>query len=76
MGHDMLRLDHDVVSCADDLSFGQTDRVPLDDFFDVRLRQLGVGRQRPPERVGMSRQCACPRPQGKHGVLSSFRARV
>lgn len=67
----MLRLDHDIVSCPHDLSFGQADRVPLDDFFDVGLWQLGVRGERPPERVGVARQSARSGSQGKHGVLAS-----
>ena len=42
MGHDMLRLDHDIVACAHDLALGEADGVALNDLLDVGLRKLGV----------------------------------
>ena len=49
MSHHVLRPDHDIVARAHDLALRQTDRVPLDDLFDVRLRQRRRGRQGPAE---------------------------
>lgn len=64
----MLGLDHHVVSCADNFALGKADRVPLDDLFDVRLRQLGVRGEGAAEGVGMARQGARARSKGEHGA--------
>src|SRR5688572_23213728 len=43
MGHDMLRANHDIVSCLDDLALRQPDSILLDDLLDDSLGHAGSG---------------------------------
>lgn len=75
MGHDMLRLDHNVVSRLHHLALRKTHRMPLDNLLDVGLRDARVGGQVPPQGTNRGAtsaegEHACEREEGELTVRS------